>query len=64
MRGRLLAVVLTLAGVLSMASPARAAIDRPVAIWLTIAGKLNCDQVNTTCDYFAGDLDNLKIETS
>jgi hypothetical protein len=31
---------------------------------LTIAGKLNCDQVNTTCDYFAGDLDYLKIETS
>jgi len=31
---------------------------------LTIAGKLNCDQLNTTCDYFAGDLDYLKIETS
>jgi laminin G domain protein len=31
---------------------------------LTIAGKLNCDQVNTTCDYFAGDIDYLKIETS
>jgi hypothetical protein len=31
---------------------------------LTIAGKLNCDQVQTTCDYFAGDLDYLKIETS
>ena len=31
---------------------------------LTIAGKLNCDQVNTTCDYFAGDLDYLRIETS
>jgi len=31
---------------------------------LTIAGKLNCDQVETTCDYFAGDLDYLKIETS
>ena len=31
---------------------------------LTIAGKLNCDQVNTTCDYFTGDIDYLKIETS
>jgi hypothetical protein len=31
---------------------------------LTIAGKLNCDQVEITCDYFAGDLDYLKIETS
>jgi hypothetical protein len=31
---------------------------------LTIAGKLNCDQVNVTCDYFAGDIDYLKIETS
>jgi hypothetical protein len=31
---------------------------------LTIAGKLNCDQLNTTCDYFDGDLDYLKIEPS
>jgi hypothetical protein len=31
---------------------------------LTIAGKLNCDQVDITCDYFAGDLDYVKIETS
>jgi hypothetical protein len=31
---------------------------------LTIAGKLNCDQVNITCDYFAGDIDYVKIETS
>jgi hypothetical protein len=30
---------------------------------ITIAGKLNCDQVETTCDYFAGELDYLKIET-
>jgi hypothetical protein len=30
---------------------------RPV----TIAGKLNCDQVNTTCDYFTGDIDYIKI---
>jgi hypothetical protein len=31
---------------------------------LTIAGKLNCDQVEITCDYFAGELDYVKIETS
>jgi hypothetical protein len=31
---------------------------------LTVAGKLNCDQIETTCDYFVGDLDYLKIETS
>jgi hypothetical protein len=33
---------------------------RPV----TIAGKGNCDQVEITCDYFSGDLDYVKIETS
>jgi len=31
---------------------------------LSIAGKLNCDQVNITCDYFAGDLDYVKIQRS
>jgi hypothetical protein len=31
---------------------------------LTIAGKLTCDQVEITCDYFAGDIDYVKIETS
>jgi hypothetical protein len=31
---------------------------------ITIAGKLNCDQVEITCDYFVGDLDYVKIETS
>ncbi|HYY81898.1 MAG TPA: LamG domain-containing protein [Actinomycetes bacterium] len=30
---------------------------------MTIAGKLNCDQVNVTCDYFAGDIDYVKIQT-
>jgi hypothetical protein len=29
---------------------------------LTIAGKLNCDQINITCDYFAGDIDYVRIE--
>jgi Laminin G domain len=31
---------------------------------LTVAGKLNCNQVKITCDYFAGDFDYLRIETS
>jgi concanavalin A-like lectin/glucanase superfamily protein len=30
---------------------------RPV----TIGGKLNCDQVKTTCDYYTGDIDYIKI---
>ncbi len=29
---------------------------------LTIGGKGSCDQVNVTCDYFAGGLDYVKIE--
>ena len=28
---------------------------------ITIGGKLNCDQVKTTCDYFTGDIDYIKI---
>ncbi len=31
---------------------------------LTIGGKLNCDQVTTTCDYFAGDIDFVRIQVS
>ena len=31
---------------------------------LTIGGKSNCDQVTITCDYFAGDIDYVKIEKS
>jgi hypothetical protein len=31
---------------------------------LSIAGKLNCDQVDITCDYFAGDIDYVKIQRS
>jgi hypothetical protein len=31
---------------------------------LTIAGKGNCDQVEVTCDYFSGELDYVRIETS
>ena len=28
---------------------------------ITIGGKLNCDQVKTTCDYFTGNIDYIKI---
>ena len=31
---------------------------------LTIAGKGRCDQVEITCDYFSGDIDWVRIETS
>jgi hypothetical protein len=31
---------------------------------LTIGGKRNCDQVEITCDYFAGDIDYVTIQTS
>jgi hypothetical protein len=31
---------------------------------LTIGGKLNCDQVTVTCDYFGGDIDWVRIEVS
>jgi hypothetical protein len=31
---------------------------------LTIGGKLNCDQIETTCDYFVGDIDWVRIEVS
>lgn len=29
---------------------------------LSIAGKSNCDQIETTCDYFVGDIDWIRIE--
>jgi len=32
--------------------------SRPV----TIGGKLNCDQITTTCDYFTGDIDYIRLE--
>ena len=28
---------------------------------MTIGGKINCDQVNTTCDYFSGQIDYVRI---
>jgi hypothetical protein len=31
---------------------------------LTIAGKGNCDQVTVTCDYWVGEMDYVKIQTS
>jgi len=33
---------------------------RPV----TVAGKGNCDQIEITCDYFSGEIDYVRIETS
>jgi hypothetical protein len=29
---------------------------------MTIGGKINCDQIVMTCDYFAGDIDWVKVE--
>lgn len=34
----------------------------PNRVPLTIGGKLNCDQVDVTCDYFVGDIDYVRIE--
>jgi len=31
---------------------------------ISIAGKYNCDQIHITCDYYTGDIDWIKIETS
>ena len=28
---------------------------------ITIGGKLACDQIKTTCDYFTGDIDYIRI---
>ncbi|HET7326998.1 MAG TPA: LamG domain-containing protein [Nocardioidaceae bacterium] len=30
---------------------------------LTLGGKRNCDQIRVTCDYFAGDMDYVRIES-
>ena len=31
------------------------------SIPMTVGGKINCDQITVTCDYFSGDIDWLKI---
>jgi Laminin G domain len=31
---------------------------------MTVGGKINCDQHDITCDYFAGDIDWVKVESS
>jgi hypothetical protein len=31
------------------------------AIAMTIGGKINCDQVEVTCDYFSGQIDYVRI---
>jgi hypothetical protein len=34
------------------------------AVPLQVGGKINCDQEETTCDYYSGDVDYLRIESS
>jgi hypothetical protein len=31
------------------------------SIPMTVGGKINCDQINVTCDYFSGDIDYIRI---
>ena len=31
---------------------------------LTIGGKIKCNQVDVTCDYFAGDIDSVLIQAA
>jgi len=31
---------------------------------MTVGGKIACDQVTVTCDYYAGDIDWIKYEVS
>jgi hypothetical protein len=31
---------------------------------MTVGGKINCDQINVTCDYFSGDIDYIRISKS
>ena len=31
------------------------------AIPMTVGGKINCDQISVTCDYFSGDIDYLRL---
>lgn len=34
------------------------------AVPMTVGGKVHCDQVEVTCDYFAGDIDFVRIDAS
>jgi hypothetical protein len=34
------------------------------SIPMTVGGKINCDQINVTCDYFSGDIDYIRISKS
>jgi hypothetical protein len=29
---------------------------------MTIGGKVNCDQVKITCDFFTGDIDRISVD--
>ena len=31
---------------------------------MTVGGKIQCDQITVTCDYYAGDIDWIKYEVS
>lgn len=57
-------VTMTIDGTTTVASPHGTIGPISNNVPLTIAGKLNCDQVSVTCDYFAGDIDYVKIEAS
>ncbi len=37
-------------------------IDNKIPV--TIGGKINCDQIKTTCDYFSGEIDYVRIDHS
>ena len=53
-------LTLTIDGsVVATAKGSSGAISNPRPI--TIGGKLACDQVKTTCDYFTGDIDYIRI---
>jgi hypothetical protein len=55
-------VVMTVDGVVTMRiNHATGSISNSVP--LTIGGKLNCDQITVTCDYFAGDIDYVTIQS-
>jgi len=55
-------LVLTIDGVTHTTSGKTGSISntRPISI----AGKVNCDQTSISCDYFTGDIDFVRIETS
>ena len=56
-------VTMTIDGTTSLSTPAwTGSVDITNTFPLTIGGKPACDQITTTCDYFGGDIDWVKIE--